>query len=249
MRESRRENTCRGAGWAVTSALLLAAAAGHSAMEQGKVLAVESPDTFRIQLGEREESVRLVGVDAPDLASPNHPAECKAAEAHALTRLLIDHRFVSLEPDPALPARDPQGRLLRYVYVLPGPRDVAAELLERGYAHTWAPSRFRELEAYWRLERLARSQGVGIWDESCAGQQAERMAPELPSRLTPDAAQRIRELEARNRAEHGITTEEGPVEDPCCVLCAGSTACGDTCIPEGEKCTEPPGCACAAEEL
>jgi hypothetical protein len=35
-------------------------------------------------------------------------------------------------------------------------------------------------------------------------------------------------------------------QDPCCKTCTPgiSVACGDTCIPEGNNCDTPPGCAC-----
>jgi len=35
-----------------------------------------------------------------------------------------------------------------------------------------------------------------------------------------------------------------PTEDPCCKHCVNSQACGNSCIPIGNTCTQPPGCAC-----
>ena len=34
----------------------------------------------------------------------------------------------------------------------------------------------------------------------------------------------------------------------CCKVCRKGKACGDTCIKRSYECTEPPGCACDAEE-
>src|SRR5687768_4909974 len=72
-------------------------------------------DTIDVEIGGRDERVRLIGVDTPESVRPDSPVECFGPEAASFTTsLLPTGTALHLERDPE--ARDDYGRLLAYVY-------------------------------------------------------------------------------------------------------------------------------------
>lgn len=133
--------------------------------EHGEVLRVVDGDTIIVRIGGRDERVRYIGVNAPELASAERGLddECGALDAAEANRELIEGRTVALERDVS--ERDRFGRLLRHVWVdRDGWRLVQEALVESGAirAQSYPPdtSRDPQLDA---AERAARSAGRGIW--------------------------------------------------------------------------------------
>ena len=108
----------------------------------------------------REERVRYIGVDTPELASH----DCFAERAAAFNARLVEDREVRLEPDAE--ERDRYGRLLAYVYA--GDTFVNAELVRRGYAQPLTvPPNVRHADELRDLAADARRAGTGLW-ASCS---------------------------------------------------------------------------------
>jgi len=144
-----------------------------------RVTDVVDGDTLDVRFpGGREDTVRLLGVDTPEVHVENDPAEFEGvpdtatgrsclrrhgerASAFAVDRLA--DRQVTLRFDAAADRRGGYDRLLAYVVV--DDRAFNALLLERGHARLYDAS-FRERDRYAALEREARAAGRGVW--SCA---------------------------------------------------------------------------------
>jgi micrococcal nuclease len=134
-----------------------------------RVTHVVDGDTIDVAMpGGGEEAVRYIGIDTPETAKPDNPAECGAPKAHAANERLVGGKAVTLRFDAE--RRDVYGRLLAYVY-LPGagpggrPLFVNAELVRRGLARTLTiepNDTFAELFA--RLAARAGALGRGLWD-------------------------------------------------------------------------------------
>ncbi len=88
-------------------------------------------DTFKVVYDGEVTSVRLCGIDAPEL--PTGPGR----QAKAALRVLIGGQAVRLEFAEAR-KRDNFGRLLCKVYV--GDTDVGAEMIRQGHAKPYAKS-------------------------------------------------------------------------------------------------------------
>lgn len=102
---------------------------------QVRVTAVVDGDTLRVEdlAGRPLGRVRLLGIDAPEVAHPPTPAECYADQATDLLEDLAPvGSTVQLVTDSGQPDRDRYDRLLRYVDH--DDVDVAHELLARGAA-------------------------------------------------------------------------------------------------------------------
>ena len=82
-------------------------------------------DTFRVEYDGEPTSVRIAGIDAPELRDPG------GLESKAELERLIGGRKVRLE-FPGKRKRDNFGRLLANIYI--GDRDIGAETVRDGFA-------------------------------------------------------------------------------------------------------------------
>ena len=126
----------------------------------GTVVEVVDGDTIEVALGRRVETVRLLGVDTPEVVHPDRPVECFGPEASAFTKEQLTGRSVHLETDVV--ERDPYGRLLAYVEI--DGRRFNDELLRRGYATLLViPPNGRHGRTMLDAEMEARRAGRGLW--------------------------------------------------------------------------------------
>ncbi len=137
-----------------------------------EVLRVIDGDTIEIELPAALHDrpvtrIRFWGVDCPETAKPDRPADPYAAEATELTRTLAADRTVTLYLESHR-TRGVFGRVLAHVE-LPDGSSLNEALLSAGLAvadERWSHSR---LGRYAQLERAARRQGLGIWSQDKTG--------------------------------------------------------------------------------
>ena len=132
---------------------------------QVRVTAVVDGDTIRVETleGRQLGRVRLLGIDAPEVAHPPAPAECYATDAtRMLERLAPVGSTVDLVTDTAQPSRDRYDRLLRYVDH--DDVDVARELLASGAARRYEADRaLAREESYAAAFDDAQGAERGLW--------------------------------------------------------------------------------------
>ena len=160
------------AAWA-TSAQISAAAAAPQ-MLVGQVVDVIDGNTILVNLGDRSETVRYIGIKTqePNRRQPN--GETTLVESAQANRQLVARQQVRMELDTQ--ERDRDGRLLAYVYV--AERMVNAELVRRGSAEvmTIQPN-VRHRELFVGLEQEARDNRRGVW--------ADASEPTTPTSIDP----------------------------------------------------------------
>lgn len=139
----------------------------------GDTIIVEANDTVRTPDGRPMdgEKIRLIGVDAPEIAHNGSSADCWGDEAHAYTRGAIEGRIVTLDydtthcqpPNQVVGCRDDYDRLLAYVLI--GDNVHNEKLLETGNARVFRGARFehRDSDRYRALEASAKGQDLGMW--------------------------------------------------------------------------------------
>jgi len=136
---------------------------------QVRVTAVVDGDTIRVEtLGGRQLGrVRLLGIDAPEVAHPPVAAECYAAAAtDMLEQLSPVGSTVELVTDTTQPSRHRYDRLLRYVDhpTDGGDVDVARELLASGAARRYeADQALAREESYSAAVDDAQAAQRGLW--------------------------------------------------------------------------------------
>lgn len=112
--------------------------------------------------------VRILGIDAPELARDGRPQMCGAAQAKQAATTLLQGEKVTLVEDshPRSSGRDTYGRLLRYVEIEHHGQalDVSEHLINRGHAVDTSrrTSHDRHLE-YTEAEEDAVKEQRGIW--------------------------------------------------------------------------------------
>ena len=126
----------------------------------GDTFEIDVPDRVNRRLATR---IRLWGVDCPERARPDQPAEPFADQARELALHLLEQGPVTLYLEPQR-TRGTFGRVLAHVEAADG-RSLNGALLDAGYAtadERWPHSR---LSRYAALQRTAQQRGAGMWAE------------------------------------------------------------------------------------
>lgn len=127
-----------------------------------RVVSFEDGDTIVIDMNGEKETIRMIGVDTPEVKDPRKPVQCFGRAASEYTKKLIADNPVRLEADPENTNRDRYNRLLRYVY-LPDNRLVNAEIIKSGYGFAYTSFPFSKKEEFRQFEAEARSNNKGLW--------------------------------------------------------------------------------------
>jgi len=123
---------------------------------------VDDGDTIVVAQGGQTETVRLIGMDTPEVKDPRKPVQCYGAEASAKTESMLKGGKVRLEPDPIGDDRDKYHRLLRYVY-LPDGTFLNETLVKQGYAFAYVVFPFSKIDQFKADEAAAQAQNLGLW--------------------------------------------------------------------------------------
>jgi len=106
-------------------------------------------------------SVRYIGIDTPEIAHENKPAERFGREAEIFHRGFVQGKKARLELDTQ--KWDQYGRLLAYVFLEDG-TFVNAEMVKRGYAHfLYQTPNTKYANLFLGLQREAMAKRVGLW--------------------------------------------------------------------------------------
>jgi endonuclease YncB( thermonuclease family) len=147
--------------WLTVGGLFLALLLPHGgtlASQWRQVRWVDDGDTVVLSDGTR---VRYIGINAPEIAHEDRPAERFGPEASAFNRKLVDQKRVRLELDRE--RQDQYGRLLAYVFLEDG-TFVNAELVRAGYAYyLFLTPNTKYDQLLLRLQREAMAKRVGLW--------------------------------------------------------------------------------------
>ncbi len=132
------------------------------------VVRVVDGDTIVVSVGNKDEKVRLVGINTPETVDPRKVVECFGKEASEKIKSLLEGNQVLLKSDSSQSDRDRYGRLLRYVYLLDG-SFINLTLVEQGYAYEYTyhvPYKFQK--EFKKAEIDARVNKRGLWaDGAC----------------------------------------------------------------------------------
>jgi endonuclease YncB( thermonuclease family) len=112
---------------------------GDTSEGQGVVYNVADGDTLTVTAGGEKVKIRLLGIDAPEVAHGGDPAGCGGSEAkQTLQAMLPKGATVSWVTDPISDQVDVYGRVLAYV-AADGIEDVGLALIEQGMVEAWVP--------------------------------------------------------------------------------------------------------------
>jgi micrococcal nuclease len=128
-------------------------------------------DTFETAAGDK---VRLIGINTPEV---HGKTEYYGREASEFTKQRLQGQTVYLFPDVS--DTDKYGRLLRYVFIENDPVMFNETLLTEGYANTMTvPPNVMFAEKFAQLERAAREEQKGLWNEAAEAKDADASCAE-----------------------------------------------------------------------
>jgi micrococcal nuclease len=128
---------------------------------EAELVRVIDGDTIRVRLDGREERVRYIGIDTPEVAHrDDERSEPFGEAATEANRQLLRDGPLRLVFD--VERRDRYGRLLAYVHA--GDTLVNAALLREGYAQLLTvPPNVRHADRFRALQAEARAARRGLW--------------------------------------------------------------------------------------
>ncbi len=114
-----------------------------------------------------EETIRLIGIDTPELGWEDEPDDCYGPEATSEARRLVDDRWVWLTFDAE--CEDHYDRTLAYVHLGVGDDDfVNRSLVRGGFAWAYAVEPNVSFEVQLQQDEIAAiQQSAGLWS-ACA---------------------------------------------------------------------------------
>jgi micrococcal nuclease len=160
------------------------------------VTQVVDGDTIRVsRTGAAPETVRLIGIDTPEVVDPRQPVQCFGREASDHAKELLAGQQVRIEQDPTQDTRDKYGRLLAYVWLEDG-TFFNEQMIADGYAKEYTYDHPYEYQAEFRAaEATARDAQLGLWaPDTCNGdtkQPASGASAPTPTVTNPAPASTI----------------------------------------------------------
>lgn len=142
---------------------------------QTKVTEVVDGDTVDIRFGDGVKTVRLLGIDTPEVHVENKPSEFEkipensqgkaclekwGEKASSFAREKLDNQEVEFVTDPNSDVRGSYGRLLGYIEI--DGKNFNYQLVEEGYARVYE-SGFTKQKKFLQAEKEARNQMKGLW--------------------------------------------------------------------------------------
>lgn len=141
--------------------LLIMSPAISSSCDYRIVKEVIDGDTF---VTDREERVRLLGIDSPEIGDPRKDVEWFGKEAAVRLKTLIAGKRVCLKAEEnGTIDKDDYGRLLRYVWL--DTVFVNARMISDGFAMVYGRQPFQYLDEFRELEWDAKTRYKGLWNE------------------------------------------------------------------------------------
>jgi micrococcal nuclease len=133
----------------------------HSLAGQYQVYRVIDGDTFIVKHGDIKITIRLVGIDAPELSNK------KRKDGQPFSRQSTQHLaelVLNKTVDVKSYGADRNGRTLGEVFLLDG-KNVNIEMVKAGLAEVYRgkPASGLDMEPYWKAEEEARKTGRGMW--------------------------------------------------------------------------------------
>lgn len=135
-------------------------------MERTIVERVVDGDTLKINSGNGEDTVRLIGINTPETVDPRTTVECFGKEAAEKMKSLAEGQEVLVVKDPTQGERDKYNRLLAYVYLTDGTL-LNQKMIADGYAFEYTYNLPYEFQIEFKdAEKAAQEQALGLWNKS-----------------------------------------------------------------------------------
>ncbi len=128
-----------------------------------RVIRVIDGDTVMVDDVGTQRSVRLIGMDSPEMKDTNNDDQCFAREASQRARELLADKQVMLVDDKTQGDKDMYGRLLRNIFLDDG-SNFAERMISEGFAREYTfkvPYKYQGI--FQQVENVAKEKAMGLW--------------------------------------------------------------------------------------
>jgi len=136
---------------------------------EGSVIRVIDGDTIIVNINGKKETVRLIGLDTPEIVDPRKPVECFGKESSEEAKRILAEKSVQLKTDPSQALRDTYHRLLAYVFLEDG-TNFNELMIKNGYGYEYTydvPYAYQK--EFKQAEKYARENKRGLWSGGVCG--------------------------------------------------------------------------------
>ena len=129
------------------------------------VLKVIDGDTIVVDIRGKKETLRLIGIDAPEIGGSSLNKKCFGKEAEEFAKKILSGASVGLENDETQDERDKYVRLLRYVILKDG-SNFNKMMIREGLAKEYTyKTPYKYQKEFKNAENEARKAKKGLWSE------------------------------------------------------------------------------------
>jgi micrococcal nuclease len=131
---------------------------------QATVVKVIDGDTIQANVEGQIETIRLIGIDAPESVDTKKPVQCFAMEASNRARELLTNKGIFLEKDSTQGDEDIYYRKLRYIFLLDG-TNFNKLMVAEGYAreYSYYGKQYKYRDEFKRANVEAKGSNKGLW--------------------------------------------------------------------------------------
>ena len=124
-------------------------------------------DTLVATVADHEVTVRLIGMDTPEVVDPRKPVQCFGPEASAEAKEILTGKEVYIEKDPTKGDYDKYGRVLAYIYLSDADKTLFnLTMIEQGFAreYTYFDQPYKYQAQFKQAETQAKASLLGLWN-------------------------------------------------------------------------------------
>lgn len=127
-------------------------------------------DTVKINMDGQITTLRLIGMDTPEIVDPRKSVQCFGKEASNKAKELLVGKKVRIEKDSTQGEVDKYGRTLAYVHLESG-LFFNKYMIEQGYAHEYTyDTSYKYQSEFKTAQKNAQSNKLGLWSpNTCNG--------------------------------------------------------------------------------
>ncbi len=121
-------------------------------------------DTLVANVSGHEVTVRLIGIDTPEVVDPRKPVQCYGPEASAKAKEILSNKDIYLEKESAKGDYDIYGRVLAYAHFADG-NLYNQYMIENGFAreYTFNKEKYKYQKEFKEAESKAKVSKIGLW--------------------------------------------------------------------------------------
>lgn len=164
-----------------------------------KVSDIIDGDTIKVKIDNQEKTVRLIGIDAPEIKDLQTP-RCYGKEAAARIQHYVQDKQVSLKADKTQDDKDKYGRLLRYVYT-EDKTNVNKTLVSEGFAKEYTYKKpYENQKKFKKAQKQAKKSDRGLWAANTCNGNTKQTDPKVV-KAQQDAKRKAEQEAATREAE------------------------------------------------